>query len=91
MLMARLQLMGPSLDEPPGSAYSSRETQHDFWRESLLRQDPFHLSLDAHSLQLNNLARIPFIGKQALAEGMSSHPKLAEGQMKQPGITSCFN
>lgn len=66
-------------------------TQHDFWEESLLRQDPFHLSLDIYCLQRSELARVPFRGKQALPEGMSSHPGLDEGQTKQPGKNSCFH
>lgn len=66
-------------------------TRHDFWEESLLRQDPFHLSLDTYCLQRSELARVPFRGKQALPEGMSSHPGLDEGQTKQPGKNSCFH
>lgn len=58
--------------------------------ERLLGQDPFHLSLDAPSLQLSKLATVPWRGDQALPEGMSPQPGLDEGQMKQPGNTSCF-
>lgn len=84
--IATRQLAGGS-----GRLLRSGETQQDFWGESLLGQDPFHLSLDAHSLQLSELARVPVRGKQAVPEGISSHPRLDEGQMKQPGNTSCFH